>query len=240
MPTPWGALVPEGGRVTLYAMRGGAIAVQDFASVSEAERMAQIAPGRLITLDTGQRSAPPAAILPEGQGALGALQQAGPAALLPPEARVLLAGALMAQPDWDGIIVMPEADVTHWVHVSAREIVSFQGAMTGRLAAALGASGSDVDAAALSDTISRPERLAAQLNAATLTGDSAAVLGHLLGAELAAMRAFWLGQEVRIIGRATPYAPALALQGAMAEAVPRAKAWQAGLSVLGDAAGLAG
>ncbi|MFX0541590.1 2-dehydro-3-deoxygalactonokinase [Roseovarius sp. S4756] len=238
MGEAWGALLPEGGCVTLYAVQDGTAQAHDFASPEEAARSTGIAPGRLITLDPAQRSAPPAGILPAGLGPLGALQQAAPAAVLPPEARILIAGALAAQPEWDGIMLLPEVEVTHWVHVSAREVVSFQGAVTGRLARALGASGAEFDEGALGDTMSRPERLAAQLNAAALTEDAPAILGHLLGAELAAMRPYWLGQELRIIGTAAPYAPALALQGVMAEAVPRSGAWHAGLVALGRAAGL--
>ncbi|MFX0545331.1 2-dehydro-3-deoxygalactonokinase [Roseovarius sp. S1116L3] len=238
MGEAWGALLPEGGRVTLYALQDDAIQMHDFASSEDAAGSCGIAPGRLITLDPAQRSAPPTAILPAELSALGALQQAAPAAVLPPEVRILIAGALTAQPDWDGIMLLPEVEVTHWVHVSAREVVSFQGAATGRLAAALGASGAEFDEGALGDTMSRPERLAAQLNAAALTQDVPAILGHLLGAELAAMRPYWLGQEVRIIGPAAPYAPALALQGVIAEAVPRSEAWHAGLRALGRSAGL--
>ncbi|MEX1236394.1 MAG: 2-dehydro-3-deoxygalactonokinase [Roseovarius sp.] len=240
MPGAWGAALLDGGRVTLYAVEGGRIAAHDFASVDGMAKASGIAAERLVTLDAAVRGSPPAKTLDVASGTLGALQQAGPAALLPPEARVLIAGALAAQPDWDGIMLIPEADVTHWVHVSAREIVSFQGAATGRLAAALGAYGDALDASALSDTMSRPERLAAHLNAAALTGASAAVLGHLMGAELAAMRAYWLGQELRIIGPAAPYAKALEAQGVIAEAVPRAKAWEAGIHALAEAAGLTG
>ncbi len=209
----------------------------DFASVGDASDRSGIASARLITLDAASRSMPPTATLIDAPEVLGAVQQSSPAALLPPAARILIAGALAAQPDWDGIIILPEPDVTHWVHVSAREIVSFQGAATGRLTAALGAGGTAFDEGALGDTLSRPERLAVQLNAAVLTGAGEAVMGHLLGAELAAMRAYWLGQEVRIIGDPAPYADALLLQGVTAEAVPRAQAWQAGLMALGQAVG---
>ncbi|MFD0859373.1 2-dehydro-3-deoxygalactonokinase [Roseovarius aquimarinus] len=237
---PWGALLPEGGRVTLFALRGDDLETRDLARAADAESVAGIDPARLVTLDNSARAAPPAEILPKGLRSLGALQQAGPAALLTAEARVLIAGALTAAPDWDGILLIPEPEVTHWVHVSAREVVSFQGAATGRLARAFGAKAGEADTGALDDTMSRPERLAVHLNAAALTGDHSALWGHLLGAELAATRAYWLGQGVRIIGDAEPYAAALAAQGVMAEAVPRAGAWRAGLRALGAAAGFTG
>lgn len=238
MSTPWGALLAEGGRVTLYAVQDGAISAHDFASLDEAVNRCGIPAARRVTLDNTAHVLPPAPTLTDKPGVLSAIQQASPAAVLPAAARVLIAGAHAAQPDWDGIMVLPERDVTYWVHVSAREIISFLGAATGRLAAALGASGHEFDEGALGDTMSRPERLAAQLNAASLTGGSAMVLGHLLGAELASMKIYWLGQNVRIIGDPAPYAAALASQGVTAEAVPRAKAWQAGLMALGQAAGL--
>jgi len=240
MTMPWGALLAEGGRVTLYAIQDDAINAHDFASVKEAMERCGIPAARLVTLDDASHVLPPAPTLIEAPGVLSAVQQGSPAAVLPAAARVLIAGVLEAQPDWDGIIVLPQRDVTHWVHVSAREIVSFQGAATGRLAAALGATGHTFDESALGDTMSRPERLATQLNAASLTGGSAMLLGHLLGAELASMKAYWLGQEVRIIGDLAPYAGALASQGVAAEAAPRAQAWQAGLMALGKAAGFNG
>lgn len=238
MSTPWGALLAEGRRCTLYKVRDGAVSAQDFASLEEAAHRCGIPAARLVTLDDTSHVLPPAPTLIDAPGVLSAIQQASPAAVLPAAARVLIAGALAAQPDWDGIMVLPERDVTHWVHVSAREIVSFQGAATGRLAAALGAAGHAFDEGALGDTMSRPERLAAQVNAALLTGGSAMVLGHLLGAELASMKMYWLGQDVRIIGDPAPYAAALASQGVIVEAAPRAKAWQAGLMALGQATGL--
>jgi 2-dehydro-3-deoxygalactonokinase len=241
MSAPWGALLVEGGRVTLYAV-AGEITAHDFASVADATSRYGIPAARLITLDDAQRSVPPVATLPGRPGSLGAVQQASPAAVLPAAARVLIAGALVGQPDWDGIMVLPDASATHWVHVCAREIVSFQGAATGRLAVALGSQRDAFDGGALSDTMSRPERLAAQVNAASQTGGGGggAVLGHLLGAELASMKAYWLGQEVRIIGDPAPYADALASQGVAATTVPRAQAWQAGLTALGQAAGFTG
>ena len=236
MDAPWGALISEGGRITLYRVQGGQIAVQDFATREEAERSG-IEAGRLICLDAALRTALPAPIFSLANGSLGAVEQAGPAARLHPQVRVLIAGALAEGPDWDGVVVVQDEGVTHWVHVSAREIVSCQGALTGRLAAAMGAVGDAVSDAALSDTISRPERLAVHLNAAVLTGDAATVLGHLIGAELAAMRPYWLGQDVKIIGQSAPYAAALAIQGAHADVVTRAKAWTAGIRALGNSAG---
>ena len=231
MVEPWGVLLQEDGRALLYEIAGGDVTLGDVAT-------AKIDDQRLIRLDA-KEVPPPAPILPRGAARLGALRQITPAAILPPSARIVIAGALKGRPDWEGIICLPGRDVTQWVHVSAREIVSFQGAATGRLAAAF-AAGGGVDAAALGDTIARPERLAAHLNAASVMGDAAAILGHLLGAELAAMRAYWLGQDVIIIGTQAPYGEALLLQGVDARVVPYAQAWQDGLMALGAAAGFTG
>ena len=45
------------------------------------------------------------------------------------------------------------------------------------------------DTEAVTDSLSRPERLAAHLRSAEVTGNSAALSGHLVGAELAAVLA---------------------------------------------------
>jgi 2-dehydro-3-deoxygalactonokinase len=86
----------------------------------------------------------------------------------------------------------------------------------------------DAFTAAMTDTISRPERLAARLfsiRAESLlhgqTGPQARarLSGLLIGAELAATRPYWLGQQIAIIGNGTAarlYQQALATQGAPA------------------------
>lgn len=235
MVQAWGVLAAAGEGALLHEVLGDTVKARHFASMAKAEQGAGLEPGRLLRFNAPEL-APPAPVLPEGAGALGALRQGRPAALLPPEARILIAGALAKRPNWDGIICLRDVDVTHWVHVSASEIVSFQGVATGRLAAAF-AAGEGFDQAALSDTLARPERLAAQLNAASLDGDGARVIGHLLGAELAAMRVYWLGQGVIIIDAGALYHEALQALGVEAENMPRAQAWQAGLMALGRAAG---
>lgn len=150
-----------------------------------------------------------------------------------------IAGFLHENPGWDGVLCMPGTH-TKWVHLSAGEIVSFQTVMTGELFATLSsqtvlrhsmtAEGFDDDAftAAMSDTISRPERLAARLFSiraeSLLHGQTAAqararLSGLLIGAELAATRAYWLGQQIAIIGNgkvARLYQQALETQGAQA------------------------
>ena len=48
--------------------------------------------------------------------------------------------------------------------------------------------------------MSQPERLAGLLRSAEVSGESGAALGALIGAELAATRAFWLGADLRLMG----------------------------------------
>ncbi|MCQ0091070.1 2-dehydro-3-deoxygalactonokinase [Roseovarius sp. M141] len=238
MDQPWGVLSEEGGRVTLHEFQGDRLRTRDFATIEAAQTGSGVPAGRLVGLKAAPDAEVPAPILPTAPGALGAVRQRAPYGLVPAAARILIAGALAERPDWDGIICLPGAGQTLWVHVSAREIVSFQGAATHRLAAAFGAGGGPMDRDALGDTLARPERLAVQLQSASLMGDTAAIIGHLIGAELAAMRPFWLGQQVVIVGGAMPYGAALAEQGVQAEAVTQMLAWRAGLAALGRAVGL--
>jgi 2-dehydro-3-deoxygalactonokinase len=138
-----------------------------------------------------------------------------------------IAGFLAQNPGWDGVICLPGTH-TKWVHISANEIVSFQTFMTGEMFALL--AGQSVlrhsiadcgwdDAAfadAMSHTLSRPESLAARLfslRAAQLVHDTdtitlrARLSGLLIGAELAAAKPYWLGQNVAMIGADAVSAP---------------------------------
>ena len=134
------------------------------------------------------------------------------------------AGVIQENPQFDGILCLPGTH-TKWIHISAEEIVSFRTAMTGELFALLSKSsvlrhsvtGEDFDRdafdAAVAETLSRPERLAQSLfnirAEGLLHGQSPAAArgrlsGLLIGAELAAAKPYWLGQQVLIGG-----APAL-------------------------------
>lgn len=147
-----------------------------------------------------------------------------------------IAGFLADNSGFDGVLVLPGTH-TKWVHISAEEIVSFQTVMTGELFSLLSKQSvlrhsvdtSDWDAEAFTDavvdTMAKPEALAAQLfqiRAAHLLADTAPAVsrarlsGLLIGAELAATRPYWLGQNVALIGAPelnTLYASALAPQG---------------------------
>lgn len=189
----------------------------------------------LIVADGKMAAAVPAAVLPQDRP-FGDLTQPQPRGLLPASGRICLAGALASRPDWDGVICLQMPDATHWCQISAAEIVSFQSAVTPFLAKAFGA---QVEAAqdgafseAASDTMSRPERLAVHLRSAQLAGNAAAVAGHLLGAELAAMRAYWLGQRMIVIGPDSRYADLLGQQGVQVDVLSVADCMRDGLIAL--------
>ena len=163
-----------------------------------------------------------------------------------------IAGALALSPGFDGVFCLPGTH-SKWVHVSAGEVVSFQTSMTGELFALLsqqsvlrhGMAGEGWDEAAfdqaLSDALSRPERLGARLfglRAEGLVGQldagvaRARLSGLLIGMEMAGARAYWLGQPVVIIGAtrlSALYARALAAQGAEVQQMPADRTVLAGL-----------
>lgn len=146
-----------------------------------------------------------------------------------------IAGFIRLNPDWDGVLCLPGTH-TKWVHISAGEIVSFQTFMTGEMFALLSeasvlrhsvGAGWEAEAfeTAVTEMMSRPEALAAKLfnlRAQGLLQDlpgaaaTARLSGLLIGAELAAARPYWLGQQVAIIGAeklSTHYQAALQAQG---------------------------
>ncbi|KIC36732.1 2-dehydro-3-deoxygalactonokinase [Leisingera sp. ANG-M7] len=165
--------------------------------------------------------------------ALPGLNQAVPCGLIQ-GAAARLRGFLQLNPDWDGVVCLPGSSVTHWVQVSAREAVSFQGALTGQIAAAVmqpmalnadAGCGKAALTAAAADGIAKPELLAARLAALQAEARlrhlpaediSGRLWGLLLGAELAASRPYWLGQNVALLADAplqAVYSAALDAQG---------------------------
>ncbi len=134
-----------------------------------------------------------------------------------------IAGFLALNDGWDGVICLPGTH-TKWAHISAGEVVSFQTFMTGEMFNLLdqtsvlrhstqsGGWDAAAFAQALSDAMSKPETLAARLfrlraddllNAAPKATARARLSGLLIGAELAAARPYWLGQQVAVIGADT-------------------------------------
>jgi 2-dehydro-3-deoxygalactonokinase len=182
------------------------------------------------------------------------LRQNSPADVMRGE-ETQIAGALAVMPDFDGVFCLPGTH-SKWVHVSAGEVVSFQTFMTGELFALLAAQSvlrhsiapDGFDAAAfdvaVSDALSRPERIAARLftlRAESLLTDAAPVAarsrlsGLLIGIELAASKPYWLGQPVCLIGAPAlcdHYAQALGAQGVVASSLSAADCTLAGLSKL--------
>jgi 2-dehydro-3-deoxygalactonokinase len=180
------------------------------------------------------------------------LRQDNPADVMRGE-ETQIAGALRLDPGFDGVLCLPGTH-SKWAQISAGEVVSFQTLMTGELFALLSrqsvlrhgiAADGWEDAAfddALSDALSRPEKLAARLfslRASALIAGMTPVAarsrlsGLLIGIELAAARPYWLGQQVLLVG-ASPlcatYARALAKQGVAARTLPAGACTIAGLA----------
>ena len=165
----------------------------------------------------------------------GGVKQNSPADVMRGE-ETQIAGFLALNPGFDGIVCLPGSH-SKWAEISAGEIVSFRTFMTGEMFAALcrhtvlrhSLDGEGWDAPsfaeAVSETLSRPERMASALfgiRAEALLNDlgpaqaRARLSGLLIGAELAAARPYWLGRDVAVIGSeavAAPYVTALGLQG---------------------------
>ena len=164
------------------------------------------------------------------------LSQAAPPDVMRGE-ETQIAGFLAAEPGFDGTLLLPGTH-SKWVHLSAGEVVSFRTCLTGELFALLSERSSlGAPAAgdwregdflpAVSETLSRPERLASglfSLRADWLLGGAPArarLSGLLIGAEIAATRPWWLGREVAIVGEgglARLYETALSAQGVAARA----------------------
>jgi len=166
-----------------------------------------------------------------------------------------IAGALALTGGQNGMMCLPGTH-TKWAHLLAGEVISFQTFMTGEMFALLstqsvlrhGMAEDGWDDAAfdagVSDALSRPERIAAQLFGlraegliASLTPAAARsrLSGLLIGTELAAARPYWLGQPVALIGAegiSKAYARALEAQGVDARLLSARDCTLAGLATL--------
>ena len=164
-----------------------------------------------------------------------------------------IAGALALYPGFDGAMCLPGTH-SKWAQISAGEVVSFQTYLSGEMFALLssqsvlrhGMAGDGWDDAAfdagVTEGMTRPERLAAnlfRLRAEGLIADldadaaRARLSGLLIGAELSASRAYWLGARVALVGSSTLtglYARALSAQGATPEILPAQDCTIAGLA----------
>ena len=230
------AIGPAGAKYQAFALRDGVISGCSHGD-TEAAALAGLPfqTDQIIRIGEGKPQTVPCAVLPGGNE-VPAVTQDTPPDVLSAWARLWVAGYLASHKNWDGVIWALETDVSHWIHISADEIISFASFLTPRLVAVL--NGADTACqTALTNTMSRPERLASHLRQAELGSDSRALTGHLLGAELAAARPYWLGQRIALIapdGAASGYASALELQGVPVD-VCRADAMMAdGLMALGS------
>lgn len=182
------------------------------------------------------------------------LSQAAPADVMRGE-ETQIAGALALVPGFDGVLCLPGTH-SKWAQVSAGEVVSFQTVMTGELfdllsrqsvlRHGLAGEGEDWPAfdAAVSDALSRPEKIGARLFALRAEGllnglppasARARLSGLLIGLELAAARPYWLGQAVGLVGSSrltAAYARALAAQGVTPRILDGTACTLAGLSRL--------
>ena len=134
-----------------------------------------------------------------------------------------IAGVLLENPGFAGVLCLPGTH-TKWVEISNGVIARFQTFMTGELFNLLATQsvlrhsveGAGWDRSAFADSVksmmSEPQDFAARLfsiRADTLisgTGHAVAnsrLSGILLGAEFAAARRYWQGQEVTIVGNGT-------------------------------------
>ena len=164
-----------------------------------------------------------------------------------------IAGFLVAQPKFDGVLCLPGTH-SKWAHISAGEVVSFRTALTGELFALLsgqsvlrhGLSGDGWDDAAFTtaveDAMSAPAQFSARLFSLRAEGllhglepgtARARLSGWLIGLELGAMRPYWLGQNVALIGEGgltDRYAAALTALGAAPATTDATRVTLAGLT----------
>lgn len=238
--TGWVALGRTGDGVQAVLMHGAGIA-RRAEGPDEAAALAALGerPETVIRIGEGRPAALPAPVLPDNGRSLPGFTQSDPPDVIGGWVRLRIAGFLAEHPNWDGVICAPEGGVSHWVHVSADEAVSAQSFLSRQLAETLGGA-AEPEMQAVADSLSRPERLAAHLRAAQVSGDGAAITGHLVGAELAAARVYWLGQQVAVLEDApAPLAAALAEQGVPCARHDPEKLLAPGLAALGRALGLA-
>ncbi len=162
---------------------------------------------------------------------IAGLSQGNPAAVTR-GAETRIAGFLELNPDYDGVLCLTDHETT-WAHISAGEVVSMQvfascvlaQRFLGKNEDHFANSEGDAFEEALSDTLSKPERMAARIASAraeSLLQDADSdllrgrVWGALLGAELSAARPYWLGQQVAVVGEsklAGLYTSAMRKQG---------------------------
>ena len=237
--TGWVAIALDGGLWRGYLLSGDQV-VKQVEGPDRAALIAQIGAGNtIVQIGEGAAHCLPTGILPSAGTSVPPLVQNAPPDVISALVRIWVAGVLSVREHWDGVICAMQGDVTHWLHVSANEVVSAQSFLTPRLRTVMKGAQAASETA-LGDTISRPERLAAHLRQAEVAGDFSAISGHLLGAELAAAKPYWLGQQVVLVSNEPEaHLSALKAQGTDVSAVDPASALEVGLGALGRAWGFA-
>lgn len=166
---------------------------------------------------------------------LPGINQVDPPAVMRSE-ETQVAGYLAGNPDFDGVVCLPGTH-TKWVHVSAGEIVSFMSTMTGELFALLSKNSilrrtiaaEGHDQSAFLEGVEASFRDPGKLSNALISLRAMSYLagldpvearsrlsGLLVGADLTASRAYWLGRDVAVVGDepiASHVATALEAQG---------------------------
>ncbi|MBR9769021.1 MAG: 2-dehydro-3-deoxygalactonokinase [Rhodobacteraceae bacterium] len=105
---------------------------------------------------------------------------------------------------WDGIVIFA-GPVTTWAQVSAGELISFRSSLALKIGYHVmldrGLDTPDQVGDGFNDAVgsglSNPETVFSKLSASV---GAETHLGHVLGAELAAFRSYWLGQDIVILG----------------------------------------
>lgn len=168
---------------------------------------------------------------------LPGVKQTNPPAVMRSE-ETQVAGFLAGSPDFDGVVCLPGTH-TKWVHVSAGEIVSFMSTMTGELFGLLSKRSilrrtiakEGHDDAAFLEGVEAAFRDPGKLLSALIGLRAKAYIteldpvsarsflsGLLIGADLTASRAYWLGRDVAVVGAetiASGFSRALEAQGVM-------------------------
>lgn len=214
--TDWAVLGRDGDRARIFVLRGPHV-LNEGTAPDPATALAQIdpIPRNIFRIGEGYSEPLPTQLVPHADHGLAGLTQETPPDVIDGWVRLLLIGLSHVRTNWDGVAWVVRGELSHWIHLSAGEAVSCQSFLTPQLITMLGGAFPPCETA-ISDTISRPERLAAHLRAAQVAGNAAALSGSLLGAEMAAARPYWLGQSVSLIApepRASGYVAALTTLG---------------------------
>lgn len=225
----WAAAYVDGESVTVWELQAERIlscknmhmsAFTDYAAKSGGPIIACGLPGPARTVPCAPFDTVGATPAASNIATVHALAQQNPPALSS-GLETAITGYLSTTPDFEGVICV-QGQTTLWAQISAGEVVSFQTFLTPELIAALAGANRPTDdyCDAVSDTLSHPDRLARHLSSAKTVNAPDRITGHLIGAELAAAKPYWLGQQIVLIGNLTElYAKALQLQGVDAAVV---------------------